>query len=160
MIGKKIIIVGQGGSGKDYLKSKFVSKGFSPAISHTSREPREGEVEGVDYFFRTKRQFEELLDAADLHEYDIFNGQYYGTTNKSFLNNDVFIKTPRGVAKLTKEQRAYCFIIFIDIDEHIRRERLSNRMDLNDVVERRLDADREDFKDFTDFDLHITNHKF
>ena len=48
----KIIIVGPGGSGKDFLRKKMVEKGFSYGISFTSRPPRKGEEEGKDYFFR------------------------------------------------------------------------------------------------------------
>ena len=48
----KIIIVGPGGSGKDFLRKKMVNKGFKYGVSFTSRPPREGEEEGIDYYYR------------------------------------------------------------------------------------------------------------
>jgi guanylate kinase len=48
----KIIIVGPGGSGKDFLRKKMVDKGFEYGVSFTSRPPREGEKEGIDYYYR------------------------------------------------------------------------------------------------------------
>jgi GTPase SAR1 family protein len=54
----KIIIVGPGGSGKDFLRKKFTDKGFTYGVSFTSRPPREGEEEGIDYFFRDAEFFE------------------------------------------------------------------------------------------------------
>ena len=98
MIGSKIIIVGKGGSGKDYLKKKFIDKGFKPSISHTSRPPREGEVDGVDYHFVTKKEFDNDIDDLKFHEYTIFNKWYYGTSVTSFDASTVFIKTPTGIS--------------------------------------------------------------
>ena len=67
--------------------------------------------------------------------------------------------TPSGIEKLKPEDRKESFIIFIDIDENILRERLAGRNDA-DKAERRIDADREDFKNFSDFDCIITNPNF
>jgi dephospho-CoA kinase len=67
--------------------------------------------------------------------------------------------TPSGIAKLKPEDRKESLIIFIDIDEAILRERLTGRNDA-DKAERRIDADREDFKTFSDFDHIIENPNF
>jgi guanylate kinase len=68
----KIIIVGPGGSGKDYLRKKFTSKGFSYGVSFTSRPPRENETEAVDYYFRDPDFFE--LNEGMFLEKQTFNG--------------------------------------------------------------------------------------
>ena len=58
----KIIIVGPGGSGKDFLRKKMVNRGFEYGVSFTSRPPREGEEEGVDYYYRDEDFFISNLD--------------------------------------------------------------------------------------------------
>ena len=45
----------------------------------TTRSPREGEIDGVDYFFKTKEEFEDLIQQGKLLEYAEFVGNYYGT---------------------------------------------------------------------------------
>jgi dephospho-CoA kinase len=68
--------------------------------------------------------------------------------------------TPSGIGKLHAADRKSSFIIYIDIPVDIRRERLSERNDNSDSIERRLSADDNDFKTFTDFDIRITDHNF
>jgi len=155
----RTIIVGKGGSGKDYLKEKFLSKGFTRSISFTTRPKRESEINGIDYYFVSEDIFKYKIKNNHFQEYDNFNGWYYGTSFETWNHCEVFIKTPRGVSKISKEDRKSCFIIYLDIKEEIIRNRISCRKD-KDSVERRILADREDFKNFTDFDLRITNHDF
>jgi hypothetical protein len=50
--GTKIILVGAGGSGKDFLRKKFQKRGFKYCVPYTSRPKRAGEKEGVDYYFK------------------------------------------------------------------------------------------------------------
>ena len=67
--------------------------------------------------------------------------------------------TPSGVSKLKNEDRLESYIVLIDIDYEIRRERLSIRND-SDSVERRLSADEKDFEFFFDFDNSIDDPEF
>jgi dephospho-CoA kinase len=67
--------------------------------------------------------------------------------------------TPNGVSALTKGDRKSSVVIYIDIDEDTRRQRMSIRRD-SDQTERRLKADFLDFENFTDFDLRITDPSF
>ena len=157
---KRVIIAGKGGSGKDYLRKMLVERGFRYCVSHTTRPPREGEINGKDYYFIS-------IDSANHHyipndlfyEYVIFNGWVYGTSKEEFNRSDLFIMTPSGIEKIKPEDRKESFIIFIDIEEPILRERLSGRNDA-DKAERRIEADREDFKNFSDFDCIIKNPNF
>jgi dephospho-CoA kinase len=52
------------------------------------------------------------------------------------------------------------FVIYLDIPQKVRRERLGERNDKNDSVERRISADIEQFRNFSDFDCKITNENF
>jgi guanylate kinase len=110
MENKKIIIIGRGGSGKDYLRKKLVEKGYTYGISFTSRPPREGEIDSVDYFFRTKEEIEALRDNNNFVELQEFNGWYYGITHLEFTSKDIFILSPSGIKNLSKEYRDISFI--------------------------------------------------
>lgn len=157
---KRIIIVGAGASGKDYLKKKFKDRGFAGAVSCTSRPIRKNEVNGKDYFFISEEEFKKDIEKDSFYEWITFNGWYYGTPRILMeASSMVFIMTPSGIAKLKEEDRKESFIIYLDIDENIRRIRLSERGDA-DTVDRRILADIEDFKDFKDYDIKIDTVHF
>jgi guanylate kinase len=156
---RRIIIAGKGGSGKDYLVKLLKEKELTYSVSHTSRPPRDGEFDGVDYYFVTYEEAMKMANAGDFYEWVEFNKWFYGTSLDEFYRANLFIMTPSGIEKLKDEDRKESFIIFLDIDENILRKRLAGRNDA-DKAERRIDADREDFKNFSDFDCIITNPDF
>ena len=156
---KRIIIVGAGGSGKDYLKNKLVERGFRPSISYTTRNPRAGEIEGIDYYYCNIEKFNSMIDNKELYEYKEFRGWFYGTSLKEFYSSEIFIMTPPSIRELSKKDRKNSFIIYLDIDERIRKMRLSNRNDV-DSVDRRLNTDKEMFENFSDYDLKIVEPDF
>ena len=150
----KIIIVGPGGSGKDFLRKKFTSKGFSYGVSFTSRPPREGEVEGIDYFFRDEDFFETNKDI--FLEIQKFNGWFYGISKGEFEAKDIFILSPSGLKCLSEIDRKRSMVIYLNPDIEIRRERINDRND-SDSTERRMIADSKDFFEFSDYDMLIQN---
>jgi guanylate kinase len=158
-LGKRIIICGHGASGKDFLASKFVEKGFTKSISKTTRPMRSGEVPGLTYKFVSHNDFLNSVEKKEFFEYTNFNGWYYGTTNKSWNNSDIFIMTPRGVKNIPDNDREDCFIIFIDIPRDVRESRISERSDV-DSITRRLLADDKDFKNFNDYNYRESNPNF
>jgi guanylate kinase len=161
---KRVIIVGHGDSGKDTLKARFIERGYKPSISYTTRPPREGEVNGKDYFFVDREEFMKMVDNGEFYEWQEFGSEHgldalYGTTKEHFFAADIFIMTPDGLKDLKPEDRPTSMIIYLNIDEEVRRQRLSERNDF-DTVENRLERDNKQFKDFTDFDIQITNNNF
>lgn len=157
---RRIILVGKGGSGKDHARKILEDNGFRYCVSHTTRPPRDGEVQGKDYHFISKDAAAHHFAANSLfYEYVIFNGWVYGTTKEEFLKSNLFIMTPSGIAKLLPEDRSESLIVYLDIDEETRRSRLLGRRDA-DSVERRLKADDEDFENFNDFDHRIVDPEF
>ena len=157
---KRIILVGKGGSGKDYARKLLEDAGFRYCVSHTTRPPREGEVGGKDYYFISRDSATHHFAANDLfYEYVIFNGWVYGTTKDEFSKSNLFIMTPSGISKIKSSDRSESFIIYFDIDEVTRRNRLLLRRDA-DNVERRMEADEKDFENFTDFDHRIVDSNF
>lgn len=157
---KRVILVGRAASGKDFIRKKFESRGFRYAVSYTTRPPREGEIDGQDYIFISPEKAQEMIENDEFYEYVEFNGWIYGTTRDQFDEDDVFIMTPSGLAHVDEDSRKKSFVIFIDIDEEIRRKRMMERDMPGDSVERRIEADRKDFENFTNYDIRITNHDF
>ncbi len=78
--GLLIVLSGPSGSGKGTVRSCMMKKEhFAFSVSATTRAPREGEVDGKDYWYITREQFEERIASGDMLEYTEYNGNYYGT---------------------------------------------------------------------------------
>ena len=84
--GLLIILSGPSGVGKGTIR-KFFEKStklnLAYSTSMTTRKPRVGEVDGVDYFFTTRDKFEQAIKNGDLLEYAEFVGNYYGTPKQA-----------------------------------------------------------------------------
>ena len=72
-----IVIVGKGTVRKAIFDSE--ENDFQYSISMTTRKQREGEVDGVDYYFRSREEFEAMIEAGEMLEYAEYVGNYYGT---------------------------------------------------------------------------------
>ena len=153
----RIILCGPGGSGKDFLRKKFESRGYKYCVSYTSRPPRIGEKEGYDYKFTNEEFFEKNKEA--FYETAHFNSWWYGTSLEDFYSSDLFIMTPSGIKQLRPQDRETSMIVYLNPPEEIRKERLAARNDA-DTVDRRLEADHKDFSGFLDYDIMITNEDF
>jgi guanylate kinase len=125
-----------------------------PAVTTTSRDMREGEVDGVDYYFISKREFEQLI--PNMIEHDQFNGWYYGITQDEFDNTNLSILTPRGLKKYKKLiGRNNLFVIYVDTPLKVRYDRIISRGDDPKEAFRRFVHDEIDFEDFRDWDFVI-----
>ena len=153
----KIILVGPGGSGKDFMRKKFEQRGFKYCVSYTSRPKRKGEKEGKDYHFVDDTFFKN--NVHKFYEIHDFNGWSYGRTIVDFEKSGLLIMTPSGIKNIKPEHRKKCFIVYLNPDREIRRKRLSER-NYADSAERRLIADDEDFFEFKDYDVMIKNEDF
>src|SRR5690606_2827885 len=91
---------------------------FEYSISMTTRKPREGEVDGVDYFFRSREEFEQLIKEGKLLEYAEYVGNYYGTpldyVNETLASGkDVFLEIEVQGAKQVREKVPDGLFIFL-----------------------------------------------
>lgn len=156
----KIAIVGAAATGKDYLRKRMMDRGMVYGVSCTTRLPRKGEVHGKDYYYLTPEEFESKIKRGEFVEWQDFNGWKYGLTKDEFERCDVMILNAEAVTLLNAEYRNRLFVIYLDIAEETRRERLGVRADKNDATDRRITADNEQFRNFFDFDCKITNENF
>lgn len=78
--GLLVIVSGPSGAGKGTVVSELIKdSSYALSTSITTREARQGEIDGVHYFFRTQKQFEQMIQKNELLEYAEFCGNYYGT---------------------------------------------------------------------------------
>lgn len=161
---ESLIICGQSGSGKDHLLRglRKMNLRYDPKI--TTRPKRSLETDGIEYNFISNEEFKTLLndDKIKTYQHFVIEGEdwYYAITKENFDNNHLFIMTPHELSQIPSEDRKNCFVVYLDIDENIRRQRITRRNDNNDSVERRIQADKLDFKDFIDYDLRLTDSDF
>jgi len=156
----KLILVGKAASGKDHLKKKIESKGFKSGISYTTRQPRQNEKEGEDYYFVSEEQFDQIIESGEMLEWMEFNNWKYGLSIEEFEKADVMIMSKDGLDMLPKAYRDRCLVIYLDIPRMIRVQRLNDRNDINDSIWRRMSTDDEQFDRFSDFDIRIKNEDF
>ena len=156
----KLILVGKAAAGKDFLKHRLKNKGFNIGVSHTTRSPRETEIDGEDYHFITEDKFKEMIVGNEFIEHMKFNGWYYGQTEEDFNKSDVMIMSKDGLDILPEQYRDQCAVLYLDVDRKTRIERLNDRNDVNDSIMRRMNTDDDQFKEFTDFDIRIKNPDF
>jgi guanylate kinase len=156
-----IILVGKAASGKDHMRKILQGRGFKYGVSYTTRPKRKNEIDGEDYYFVSETEFKGGIMHDTWYEWVEFNGWYYGTTKKQFLEDcNIFIMTPKGITHINPVDRKNCTIFYLDISDTTRSARLSQRGDNNDSIERRMSADDRDFKDFNDYDIKINNSNF
>lgn len=80
------VISGFSGAGKGTIMKELVHKyPYFLSISATTRKPREGEVDGREYFFHTREEFEQMIAGRELIEWAEYVGNYYGTPKVSFI---------------------------------------------------------------------------
>lgn len=119
--GSLIVLSGPSGSGKDSIceRLKEYNDRFWVSISCTTRKPRTGEEEGIDYFFKTKEEFEKLIKENKLLEYAEYNGEYYGTPKEKineYLNKGIdviLVIEVQGALKIKKLINEAIFIFIM-----------------------------------------------
>lgn len=100
-----ICLLGASGSGKSTLEEELSKKfGYKKIVSHTTRKPRIGEINGVDYHFIDNARFEDMIRQGLFAEYDEYSKKrVYGTLKSDYQEgNKVVVLTPNGLRQLKK----------------------------------------------------------
>ena len=117
---KLFVLSGSSGVGKGTVLKGFLKKNpnFMLSISCTTRQPREGEVDGVNYFFLSKEKFKKYIDENKFLEWAQFAGNFYGT-KKKYINQcleegrDIILEIDTQGALQVKKQMPEAVLIFI-----------------------------------------------
>lgn len=147
---KKIIgLIGKSGAGKDYILDKVMQKYpcFNRLVSDTTRPKREGEVEGLDYYFVTDEEFNEksYLEKTE------YNGWKYGTLYSSIKEGiNIGIFNVEGYRAILENHYINFLPIYINTPDKVRMIRCLEREDNPNIDEicRRYFADKKEFEDF------------
>lgn len=165
--GTVLVLSGPSGAGKSSLIKK-VSKEIGEyyfSISTTTRSIREGEVDGVDYNFVSKEEFEADIEADNFLEYATVHGNYYGTSLKPVkkaLNEGklvIFDIDVQGNALVKNRLGDLITSVFISTPTlSILKERLESRAtDSQEIIDKRLEMAKKEIQRISEYDYLIVN---
>ena len=166
MGGNLYIVSAPSGSGKTTLLQHLLRsfKDLKFSVSHTTRGPRHGEQDGVDYFFTDRAVFTSMVERGEFLEWAEFNGQLYGTTlafvqEQSGNGRDVILDIDVQGARQVKSKVSDATAIFVLPPSFAELERrLKARMlEPNDVIRRRLEIAKGEILFYRDYDYIIIN---
>ena len=165
--GLLIVLSGPSGVGKGTVRAAIFSKGeqkFVYSISATTRKPRTGETDGVDYFFKTREEFEQMIQNKQLLEYAEYVGNYYGTPleyveNTLATGKDVFLEIDvQGAIQVRELMPEGVFIFLTPPDLNELESRIVNRgTDSDEVIAKRMKTAREELELMKYYDYSVVN---
>ena len=162
-----LILSGPSGCGKSTLLKEVYNHidDYYFSISTTTRQPRVGEQDGVDYFFVTKEEFEKGIEAGDFLEYANVHGNYYGTSlkpiqkaleEKKLVIFDIDVQGHDLVREVLDSKVTSVFITTPNLTE-LENRLTSRATDSQDVIEKRIKNAKEEIKSFDKYDYFIIN---
>ncbi len=162
-----IVLSGPSGVGKGTVRKEIFSQphtAFEYSISMTTRKPREGEVDGVDYFFKRHEEFEELISQGKLLEYAEFVGNYYGTPVdyvKATLDKgkDVFLEIEVQGAQQVREKfpdGLFIFLVPPSLSE-LKNRIVTRGTETEEIINNRMSAAKEEIEMMHLYDYVVEN---
>ena len=159
------VISGFSGAGKGTIMKELIKRyDYFLSVSATTRRPRDGEVDGKDYYFHTKEEFQQMIDQGELVEWAEYVGNFYGTPKKRVeeqldQGRDVLLEIEMQGGMLVKQQFPDSLLIFISPPSaEVLKERLAGRgTESPEEIKRRLQRAVEEVKYMKDYDYIIVN---
>lgn len=161
-----LIISGPSGAGKGTVVKELLREEgkYCLSTSVTTRAPREGEVEGVSYYFRTEKEFKKLIEDGKLLEYALFCGNFYGTPTqyveeKLADGQNVILEIEVQGAIQVKEKYPDAVLIFLtpgsitDLQDRLR----GRATETEDVINLRLRRAKEEIQLLKKYDYIVLN---
>ncbi|NVY96960.1 guanylate kinase [Lactobacillus sp. DCY120] len=166
--GMLIVLSGPSGVGKGTVRKAMLREGslnhFKYSVSMTTREKRPGEQDGVDYFFRTRAQFEEQIAQGGMLEYAQYVDNYYGTPLKYVQETldsgwDVFLEIEvNGAMQVRQKMPDGVFIFLTPPDLKSLRHRITGRGSEDQAtIDKRMAKAREEIKMMSNYDYAVVN---
>ncbi|MGY3777567.1 guanylate kinase [Isobaculum melis] len=164
-----IVLSGPSGVGKGTVRKAIFedeSNDFAYSISMTTRAKREGEVEGKDYFFRSKEEFEALIESGGLLEYAEYVGNYYGTPlqyveDTLASGRDVFLEIEVQGALQVREKMPEGIYIFLSPPDlmELKSRIIGRGTDDMAVIEKRMEMAIAEIEMMSLYDYAVKNDK-
>ncbi len=161
-----VILSSPSGVGKTTLTKKIQQKyrTFKISVSYTTRPPRSNEVDGVDYHFVSKDDFEKLMSENKFYEYAKIFENYYGTLKQSvdqtLLTNDILFDIDwQGTKQLSKFNNLNLIKIYLITDnkEELKKRLIKRNQNTQEEIEKRFKSFDNDIKNWKDYDYVIIN---
>ena len=162
-----LVLSSPSGAGKTTLSKKIQQSdnSFEISVSHTTRRPRPNEVDGLDYHFVTKKNFELLLKQNAFYEHAEIFGNYYGTSKSSINqitkknNNVLFDIDWQGSEQLSKFKQLNLVKVFIlpPNKEELEKRLIARNQDDKEAIKRRMLAYSKDVVHQKDYDYVLIN---
>jgi guanylate kinase len=163
--GLKLVISGPSGSGKGTIVKELIkSENFKLSVSATTRAPREGEKNGVHYFFKSREAFEKMIVEGELLEYAAFCENYYGTP-KAFIEEcvragkDIILEIEVQGAKQIKAIYPDAIFIFVvpPTLKELEKRLVGRNTETKEVIQKRLERAKEELSLYKEYDYIIIN---
>ncbi len=163
MKGNLIVVSAPSGAGKTTLCNAILKSldRISFSVSYTTRKPRKGEVEGVDYYFVDEKRFRQMIDRGEFAEWAVVHGNFYGTSRKVIddlieRNIDVLLDIDIQGARQIKSLYPDAILVFIMPPSF---EELKKRLLLRGAenLEGRLKRAFEEIREYSFYDYVIIN---
>lgn len=167
--GSLFIVTAASGTGKTSLVKQLIAttNDLAVSISHSSRTPRPGEIDGQHYHFVSRDEFAEMIKNGEFLEHAEVFDNFYGTSEKSvdyMLANglDVILEIDwQGALQVQKIRPDAVMIFILPPDRQSLRQRLSNRgQDSQEVIEKRLSGSVHEMSQYVNFDYIVINDNF
>lgn len=166
--GMLVVLSAPSGCGKDtvYKELLKVRNDCVESVSATTREARDGEVDGVNYYFKTEKEFVDMIDNGEMLEYVQYNGKYYGTpvqgVEKAINDGKVcFLIIEVQGAKNIMNLRPDCVSIFLlPPSLEVLKKRLVGRQ-TNDAadIDNRMTIAEDEIKMASDYNYNVVNDR-
>ena len=162
-----LVLSSPSGAGKTTLSKKIQQSdnSFEISVSHTTREPRPNEVDGLDYHFVSKEKFKSLLKANAFYEHAEIFGNYYGTSKSSIdkitkkNHNVLFDIDWQGSEQLSRFKELNLVKVFIlpPSKEELEKRLIARNQDDKEAIKRRMLAYSKDIIHQKDYDYVLIN---
>lgn len=168
--GMLLLVSSPSGAGKTSLSRRLVAdhSDLTLSISATTRAPRPGEEEGREYFFKTRPEFEAMIERGEFLEWAIVNGHYYGTPKAPVMaalegGHDVLFdidwQGARQIAEKAPDDSVRVFILPPSWADLVRRLK-ARAQDSEEIMHARLKLGREEITHWAEYDYVIVNKSF